>query len=779
MPQRTVETPKALPQLTRIVALEITAVRKARTKRVDGVDLPQRCFLIVGDAQRTATWSLPLIIPGNEVGTKNLVRNAIAEFDTVEIADPKTKSRSWRRVSAVAKKYGIAIPVDGKSAELLAWRAAAEAEPDPEDPDEDEEDEERDGDVFEMSFSSEAPVERWFGDEILDHSSECIDMTRAANGLAYLVDHDTGDQVGIIENLRVEKKKLRGDVRFSRSQRGQDVKRDVQDGIRPFTSIGYRVMEMVLEKETKDDTGTNRTYRITKWMPMEGSTVAVPADHSVGAGRSAAGEKEFPVSVRSSASAQAPPAQSTKVEVRTMNPKDVQDILKLCKTHGIGQDRAAEILGKEGVTVDIASREILADVAKRDAKTTITPGAEQSGMLELSEREQKQYNLCRGIMTHVRNIEENKSERTFELEVSDEIEKRQKDGKKHGGLFVPFRLNVDPQLARDAVARYGQELLVRAGVTTALTAATATKGLETVFTEPGPFIQFLYNRMRLKELGAETISGLQGNIAFPKQTGRATGAWVGENPGTDVADSNLTLAQVPMSPKTYQSSASYSRQLLAQAVIDIDNLVRQDLARDCALAIDLAGINGSGSSDDPTGILHTALVQDYTLEGDLGNGAKPTWDDITLMEELLEDVNADQLGEFSWLTTPGIKGLFKRTPRLLYAPAGATTVNVTGDPIWTDDDTIDGYVARSSNQVPKDFTVGTSDGTTGHPKCQALIAGVFSTMVNGLWGSGFELVVDPYRLKKQGLIELTTFILTDWALRYPVAFVAATDCLRS
>jgi len=214
-------------------------------------------------------------------------------------------------------------------------------------------------------------------------------------------------------------------------------------------------------------------------------------------------------------------------------------------------------------------------------------------------------------------------------------------------------------------------------------------------------------------------------------------------------------------------------------VIDIDNLVRQDLARDAALAMDLAGINGTGSSSDPTGILHTASVQDYTLENDLGNGAKPNWDDITLMEELLEDVNADQLGDFGWLTTPGIKGLFKRTPRLLYAPAGATTVNVTGDPIWTDDDTIDGYEARSSNQVPKDFTVGTSDGTPGHPKCQALIVGVFNTMVNGLWGSGFELVVDPYRLKKQGLIELTTFILTDWAMRYPVAFAAATDCLRS
>jgi hypothetical protein len=118
-----------------------------------------------------------------------------------------------------------------------------------------------------------------------------------------------------------------------------------------------------------------------------------------------------------------------------------------------------------------------------------------------------------------------------------------------------------------------------------------------------------------------------------------------------------------------------------------------------------------------------------------------------------------------------VKGLFKRTPRLLYAPAGGTTVNVTGDPIWTDEDTIDGYEARSSNQVPKGLTIGTSHAA------HALIVGVFNTLINGLWGSGFELVVDPYRLKKQGLIELTTFILTDWANRYPVAFAAAVDVL--
>ncbi|POC04906.1 phage capsid protein, partial [Vibrio vulnificus] len=47
-------------------------------------------------------------------------------------------------------------------------------------------------------------------------------------------------------------------------------------------SIGYIVHEMVLEK---DEDGT-RTYRVTDWEPFEQSFVTVPADPTVGVGRS-------------------------------------------------------------------------------------------------------------------------------------------------------------------------------------------------------------------------------------------------------------------------------------------------------------------------------------------------------------------------------------------------------------------------------------------------------------------------------------------------------------
>lgn len=616
----------------------------------------------------------------------------------------------------------------------------------------------RDQDRFDISISSEFPVARYFGNEILDHSPDAVDLSRAKRGLSFLDSHDAKSVIGIVEKVKVgDDKKLRGQVRFSRSVPAQQIKTDIQDGIRRFISVGYMVNEYVLEKSSKEE---GDTYRATKWMPMEASSVGVPADPTVGNDRKS-GDRQYPVLVRNANPASEPnlkevtvaETQTQVVESRTA----AADIIRLGKVHQIDQERVAQAVA-EGKSVDAFSREVLEEVAKRGGKPLVQPPAENQERLDMTEKEQKNYNLARGIMTAITNIEAasngsaSKRENSFEMEISQTIEKDWK-GARHGGLFVPWSLRHawTPELQ----TKFGAQLAKRAG----LDSGTSTAGQELKFTEAGEFIQALYNSMRVKELGARTIAGLRDNVSYPKQTGRATGSWVGENPGSDVADSALTLGSIASSPKTYQSSSSYSRQLLAQAVIDVDTLVREDLARDLALAIDSVAILGGGSNQ-PVGIGATSGIQSYVMISDVGNGGAPAWDDIVIMSQKLEDANADTLGAGAWLTTPGVKSSLKRTARL---------GNTIGLPIWADDSTVDGYRSRSSNQVKKNTTKGTS-GATLH----TLIRGVFETMVIGMWGSGFELVVDPYRLKKQGMIELTTFMLTDVTLKYPVAFVVCT-----
>lgn len=674
-------------------------------------------------------------------------------------------------IAARQKKFLSAAEVIAR-AERAERRKKKKDAGEPPDPDDDEDDDsgensddtgnegkeaagKRDEDRFDISISSEYPVERWFGKEILDHSPDAIDLSRAKLGLSFLDSHDARSVIGIVEKVKAgDDKKLRGQVRFSRSAPAQQIKADIQDGIRRFISVGYMVNEYTLEKSSKDE---GDTYRATKWTPMEASSVGVPADPTVGNDR-AAGDRQYPVLVRSANPASEPNLKEVTVEPTVAESRTAAaEIIRLGKVHSIDGERVAKAVG-DGETVEAFSRFVLDEVAKRGGKAVVQPPAENQERLDLTEKEQKEYNLARGIMAMIHNMDAPaQRENSFELEISEEIAKTYR-GKRGGGMLVPWSLRHawTPNLTKQFgdQPRLAHQLQTRAG----LDSGTSTAGAELKFTEPGEFIQFLYNSMRVKELGARTIAGLRDNVSYPKQTGKATGSWVGENPGSDVADSALTLGSIASSPKTYQSSSSYSRQLLAQAVVDVDTLVREDLARDMALAVDTVAIVGGGSNQ-PTGIVATSGVQSYVTIADAGNGGALAWDDIIIMSEKLEDANADQLGDGAWLTTPGVKSSLKRTARL---------GNTIGLPIWADDSTVDGYRARSSNQVVKNSTKGSS-GATLH----TLIRGIFETMVIGMWGSGFELVVDPYRLKKQGMIELTTFMLTDVTLKYPVAFVVA------
>ena len=133
-----------------------------------------------------------------------------------------------------------------------------------------------------LSFSSETPVERFFGDEILDHNPESVDLGRLRNKAPLLLNHNPDDQIGVVESATIEDGKGRAIVRFSKSARAQEIFQDVVDGIRTGISVGYRIIEMKLE-ETK---GEVDVYRATLWQPFEISSVPIAADVGVGVGRS-------------------------------------------------------------------------------------------------------------------------------------------------------------------------------------------------------------------------------------------------------------------------------------------------------------------------------------------------------------------------------------------------------------------------------------------------------------------------------------------------------------
>ena len=197
--------------------------------------------------------------------------------------------------------------------------------------------------IVRIGVSSEEPVERSFGMEVLGHSAEDINMEFISSGRApLLLDHDMEKQIGVIEEFKLDEtaKRTTAVVRFGKSALAREVFEDVADGIRMNISVGYRVDK--LTRMNKDD----ETYYKAQWTPMEVSSVSVPADQSrlVGVGRSK--DKQT----------------INNIEVITMENKDIN--LDEVRTQTIDEAKA-EFKRNSKEIIDLAARHNKRDLADK------------------------------------------------------------------------------------------------------------------------------------------------------------------------------------------------------------------------------------------------------------------------------------------------------------------------------------------------------------------------------------------------------------------------------
>lgn len=294
-----------------------------------------------------------------------------------------------------------------------------------------------------------------------------------------------------------------------------------------------------------------------------------------------------------------------------------------------------------------------------------------------------------------------------------------------------------------------------------LTAGSATSMGNTIATELGPMVEFLDPEMPIRQLGANIMTGLTSNMAWPRKTARATATFKTEVAAGD--ESTPTSDLITITPKRLPGFIEVSLQLLAQSSIDVENDVRMDLNEAVARALETAAINGSGSDPVPRGILNVSGIGDVVMGT---NGGVPTWAKIVALETALSTTNANK-GSLGYLTTPGIAGLLKTTIR-----------DTAGNGfIWegpnNGNGTINGYRAMTSTLVPSTLTKGTASGT-----CHAVIFGNWRELVIGQWG-GINLVVNPYSRDTEGLVRFTVNSFWDLAVRHAASFSAIKDALLS
>jgi len=402
------------------------------------------------------------------------------------------------------------------------------------------------------------------------------------------------------------------------------------------------------------------------------------------------------------------------------------EISKIAATAPGGAELALSAI-QRGATVEEFQRELITHISSKPLPTAD---------IGMDKKEVKRYSLLRA-MNAMANPQDRAAQEAarFERECSEAV------GTKMGKAARGFYLPTDVQ-KRD------------------LTAGTNNAGGFTVATDlrAGDFISVLRNAMVIDTLGTRMLTGLQGNVAIPKQSASASAFWVAENSAP--TESQQTIAQVTMSPKTVGAFTDVSRRLLLQSSIDVENMVQTDLAAILGLAIQQAAINGSGASNQPTGLL-TAITS--TVIGGT-NGLAPTWQNIIDLETGVAQANAD-VGSMAYLTNAKVRGRLKTVQKFS---------GTNGMPVWDGgENPVNGYRAAVTNGVPSNLTKGTSSGV-----CSAIIFGNFADLVIGLWGAT-DIIIDPYTGSTAGTLRTVVLQDVDVALRNVESFTTMVDALTT
>lgn len=341
----------------------------------------------------------------------------------------------------------------------------------------------------------------------------------------------------------------------------------------------------------------------------------------------------------------------------------------------------------------------------------------------MSPQEQKRFSFLKALRAQAYpNDRRAQDAAGFERECSQEVAKQR--GQEARGIYVPMDVFGSASERRD------------------LNVTTGTAGGNVVDTVlmADSFIELLRNRTTVIGLGATVMDGLVGDVAVPKQTGAATAYWISAEGGAPT-ESQQTIGQVSLTPRTIGAFTDYTRNLLLQSSIGVENFVRGDLARVLAIGIDLAAIHGTGSAGQPTGIALTSGINTVSFS----TAGAPTWAEMVDFETQVELDNAP-MNSVSFLMEPTLKGALKTTKK----DAGSGIFLMEGNEV-------NGYPVAVSNQVTDN----------------AAFFGDWSQLMIGMWG-GLDLLVDPYTASTTGTVRIVALQSMDVAVRHAVAFAYGT-----
>lgn len=612
--------------------------------------------------------------------------------------------------------------------------------------------------TVELAFASEIPYSRYWGVEILDCGAASVRLERLLNKAPLLFNHDRDQLLGVVESVSLGTDRIcRATVRFGKGEEADECYQDVLDGILTKVSVGYQIHEYLLEKEVEDIP----TYRITDWEPYEISMVTIPADDTVGIGRTLDFE-ETP------APQENPAIQKTEArESGFFNVKIKEHIMPVAQTleelEAQGRQLAAQ-MGEQ--KVEQARRDALVDIGVKYA-TYLT----MDDVKRAVDEKHTPYQLQELVIQRQVSKHSDTSGHNIGMEKKD-----------IGNYSIARAVRAiitgdwkDAGLERSAAeacgARFGESvqftgrnLVVPFDVFSArdFTAGTAAEAGNLVATDlrGDLFADVLRNRLSLGNLGATMLYGLSSNIDIPRKTVGMSLGWLAET--ALATETQPTTTKVTLSPKRIGGFVEFSKQGIIQSAMAIEPMLRQDLLSEYAVQVENAAINGSGAGANPRGIRNVSGIGSV-IGGT--NGAQLGWGHIVGLESAVANVNAEPDVNSGYLVNTKIRGWAKQTLKAVGFQQflwdnGAQPLN--------------GYRTEVTNNVLSNLTKGTAAGICS----SAMFSSMWDMLVIGTFGA-IELTLDDLTLAPNGMNRLILNAYIDVGCRRPANFAVMDDVLTA
>ena len=578
--------------------------------------------------------------------------------------------------------------------------------------------------TVEMAFSSEAPIERHFGTEVLDHAPDSVRLGRLNSNGPVLFNHNIDDVIGVVESARIDKDKVgRAQIRFGKSMRADSVFQDVKDGILKSVSVGYAIHRMDQTKETPPE------FRVMDFEPYEVSIVSIPADTSVGINRDE--EHKFQTEIL-----EIKPDKEVMEKAKTEVIEERIDTTNVVeKARADEQRRVREITsyGREHKEQELADQFIKDGKSEgefaKEVLTRIQSRPKEHFDVGLTKKETQRFSWMK-LINHMAKPGDEKCRREAEFEIDTCIAAEKSMNRAPRGYFIPNEVLNDRRIKTRP--RYGtRELQAGSG---------DGANLVPTILDASSFIEYLDNAMVTVRAGATVLRNLDGIIKIPRRDEAITGGWLAES--ADAGDVTPSYDQVTLQLKTYGLRVDLSRQLRLQSSMSVSSLVESEISLACALALDKAAMTGDGSSNSPTGV---------GAQSGVGIQALAVINQITFAEAvgLQTDVLTANafFGDLAYAIHPVLAGDAKSRSR---DSGSGRYVMENGE--------IDGYPTYISAQVADLGASGANNAIFGN----------WRDCLIGWWSPGIDVAV--HREFDDGRIRLLVFLDADCNVRHAGSF---------